>query len=395
MKYPGQVSSDREYLNTHPWLTFDYRLDFDGNAVLWSLLGEAFAECQHLAGTPLAPGVAAELSRVYFAKGALATTAIEGNTLTEPEVESIIAGSTVLPPSRRYLQREIENVVQALNDVNATVRTGRPLAITADWLREQNRLILDGLEVHDHVVPGEFTTARVVVGGYRGAPPRDVPYLIDRLVDWLNRLTADDTASEDVRFFQAFLAATLGHLYLAWIHPFGDGNGRTARLLECAILARSGLVPWVSSNVLSDHYNQTRNGYYLRLDRASKARDVAGFLRYAAQGFVDELRDQIRLVQQQQIRVSWVNFVHEQFATKPNTDATDRQRTLVLALPSEPVSASGVRELTPRLAGLYAVKGDKTLTRDVNAIVGMGLAVKEGHTLRSAVEIMRAFIPGR
>jgi Fic family protein len=162
-------------VNTHPWLTFDYRLDFDGNAVLWTLLGEAFSKCQHLAGTPLAPGVAAELSRVYFAKGALATTAIEGNSLTEEEATAIIDGSKVLPPSRRYLQREIENVVRALNAVDATVRAGRPLAISSDWLREQNRQILDGLNVGDHVVPGEFTTARVVVGGYRGAPPRDVP----------------------------------------------------------------------------------------------------------------------------------------------------------------------------------------------------------------------------
>jgi hypothetical protein len=234
-----------------------------------------------------------------------------------------------------------------------------------------------------------------VVGRYRGAPPRDVPYLIDRLVDWLNELTSGNVANDDLRFFQAFLAATLGHLYLAWIHPFGDGNGRTARLLECAILAKSGLVPWVSSNVLSDHYNQTRNDYYYRLDQASKARDVAGFVRYAAQGFVDELREQIQLVQEQQIQVSWVNFVHEQFAETPHTEATARQRTLLLALPSELVPISGLRELTPRLAGLYAVKGDKTLTRDVNALVGMELAIKEGHSLRSTIGIMRAFLPGR
>lgn len=389
------MSEDREYLNTHPWLTFDYRLQFDGDAMLWSLLGEAFSKCQHLAGTPLAPQVATELSRVYLAKGALATTAIEGNTLTEDEAAAIIAGVTELPPSRRYLQREIENVVRALNEISVTAQTGRSLVISSDWLREQNRLILEGLEVGEHVVPGEFTTARVVVGGYRGAPPRDVPYLIDRLVGWLNELTRDASGSEDLRFFQAFLAATLGHLYLAWIHPFGDGNGRTARLLECAILTRSGLVPWVSSNVLSDHYNQTRTEYYRRLDRASRARDVAGFLRYAAQGFVDELRGQIQLVRQQQIRVSWVNFVHEQFAGKPNTDATARQRTLLLALPSDPVPISQLRELTARLAGLYAVKGEKTLTRDVNALVGMGLAIKEGHSLRSAIGIMRAFIPAQ
>jgi hypothetical protein len=108
---------------------------------------------------------------------------------------------------------------------------------------------------------------------------------------------------------------------------------------------------------------------------------------------VDELHDQIQLVQQQQIRVSWVNFVHEQFAGKPNTDATARQRTLLLALPNEPVPISELRDLTAPLARLYAVKGDKTLTRDVNELVNMGLAVKEGHALRSTIEIMRAFIP--
>ena len=37
--------------------------------------------------------------------------------------------------------------------------------------------------------------------------------------------------------------AMMAHLYLAWIHTFGDGNGRTARLLEFLILARSGKVP--------------------------------------------------------------------------------------------------------------------------------------------------------
>ena len=60
-----------------------------------------------------------------------------------------------------------------------------------------------------------------------------------------------------------------------------------------------------------------------------------------------------------------------------------------------PVPISQLRELTARLAGLYAVKGEKTLTRDVNALVGMGLAIKEGHSLRSAIGIMSAFIPAQ
>ncbi|MGH3941387.1 MAG: Fic family protein [Pseudonocardiaceae bacterium] len=81
-----------------------------------------------------------------------------------------------------------------------------------------------------------------------------------------------------MRFYCLFVAATLAHLYIAWIHPFGDRNGRTARLLECAILAHSGVVPWVSSNLLSDHYNRTRSRYYQRLERASRERDVRGFI---------------------------------------------------------------------------------------------------------------------
>lgn len=50
------------------------------------MLGEAASKCEHIAGVPLRPSVAQELHRLYLAKGALATTAIEGNTLTENEV---------------------------------------------------------------------------------------------------------------------------------------------------------------------------------------------------------------------------------------------------------------------------------------------------------------------
>ena len=61
-----------------------------------------------------------------------------------------------------------------------------------EWIKEQNRQVLAGLETEDHVVPGEFTVSAVVVGNYRGAPPRDVPYLMDRLVAWISQLTEGD-----------------------------------------------------------------------------------------------------------------------------------------------------------------------------------------------------------
>ncbi len=56
------------------------------------------------------------------------------------------------------------------------------------------------------------------------------------------------------------LKAIVAHLYIAWIHPFGDGNGRTARMVEFKICLSSGIaVP--AGHLLSNHYNETREAY--------------------------------------------------------------------------------------------------------------------------------------
>ena len=49
---------------------------------------------------------------------------------------------------------------------------------------------------------------------------------------------------------RAFLRAVLAHVYIAWIHPFGDSNGRTARLVEFGILTAAG-VPAISTPTCS------------------------------------------------------------------------------------------------------------------------------------------------
>jgi Fic family protein len=59
----------------------------------------------------------------------------------------------------------------------------------------------------------------------------------------------------------ALMKAILTHLYIAWIHPFGDGNGRTARLAELQILLAAGM-PMPASHLLSNHYNTTRTDLY-------------------------------------------------------------------------------------------------------------------------------------
>ena len=56
------------------------------------MLGEARSKCEHLVGIPLKPEFAQKLYNITLIKGAVATTAIEGNTLTEEQVQGIIEG---------------------------------------------------------------------------------------------------------------------------------------------------------------------------------------------------------------------------------------------------------------------------------------------------------------
>jgi Fic family protein len=362
----------RQYEETHPWITFRADLSRCSHRV-WLLLGEARSKCEHIAGVPLRPEIAAELWKIYLAKGAHATTSIEGNTLSEEEVREQLDGSLKLPPSREYLAHEVANVLQALREIDDAVARGEPLRLDRARIQYFNRQILEGLELSDDVVPGELRTHSVAVGPYRGAPAEDGGYLVDRLCDWLDGpdFQSDDT---EMRFAVTVAKAVLAHLYIAWIHPFADGNGRTARLVEFQILAQSGLIPLPAANLLSDHYNRTRDRYYAELQRASESGGQIGrFIEYAAQGFVDGLREQIDYIRRQQWDVAWENFVHSGFPG-PDTPATRRRKHLALDMPpGVSVPRAQLPRVSPRVAEEYAAKGSRTLSRDVNTLLDMGL----------------------
>ena len=385
------MAGERPYQRTHPWLSF--RVDLRRLTHQdWLALGRAAADCSHVAAAPLAPPVSRTIHQLYLAKGALATTAIEGNTLSEEEALAAVAGTLELPPSRRYLKREIDNIVAACNELVAELGAVGHIPITVERLKRLNALVLDSLEVDDHVAPGRVRTRNVSVGRYRCPEGRDAEFLLQRLCAMLEHLSApgiDETAF-------ALLKAIVAHVYFVWIHPFGDGNGRTARLVELAILLEAGL-PQPAGHLLSNHYNLTRTSYYRELERASQGPDgIYGFVAYALRGFADGLAEQIALIRQHQWEVAWLHFVHEQFGTARSTTAR-RQRTLALALSAraEPVALADLPSLSPEVARAYANLSRRTMIRDVQALARLRLLTHEGTALRVNREHILAFRPWR
>ena len=385
------MTKQRPYERTHPWLTFNLdlrRLEHTD----WLALGEAVAKCEQIANAPLTPQVSDDIHALYLAKGALATTAIEGNTLSEDEARAALAGSLKLPASREYLKRELDNIVAACKQLSDQLEQEGRILLAVENIERMNARVLDGLDADEGVTPGRVRAGNVVVGRYRCPEGRDAKFLLQRLCAVLDDLAAPDI--EATAF--AIIKAIFAHVYFVWIHPFGDGNGRTGRLLELAILLEAGL-PQPACHLLSNHYNLTRADYYRELDRASRRpRGIYGFLSYALRGLVDGLNEQLDIIREHQWQVAWSHFVHERFRTAQSA-ADRRRRTLALALSSlaDTVKLDELPNLGVDVARAYAGLSRRTLMRDVEALVQMALLRRDGSGLRVNRELILAFLPWR
>jgi hypothetical protein len=111
---------------------------------------------------------------------------------------------------------------------------------------------------------------------------------------------------------------------------------------------------------------------------------------------VDGLREQLRVIRDQQWDVTWRSFVHECFRDESGATAK-RRRDLILDLGAvtEPVPAGKGAELTPRLARYYAGKSAKTLQRDLVAGEALGLIERKPEGVRARRELILAFLPWR
>ena len=120
------------------------------------------------------------------------------------------------------------------------------------------------------------------------------------------------------------------------------------------------------------------------------------FVGYAVAGFVDGLNEQLSIIRRQQHDVVWRNFIHEKFRDLDRpSDVRRRNLVLDLSLRDQAVPLSDVRHVSPRIAEYYAGKTRKTLTRDINSLLEMGLITKDAKGIRPNRETVLAFLPPR
>jgi Fic family protein len=359
------------------------------------MLGQCVAYVKAISNTPIMPAYYEELMRLSLIKGAQATTAIEGNTLTDEEIEKLNAGEK-LPPSKEYQEIEVRNILDAFNDILLeTVYQRKEQLVTPELLLRFHKMVGKNLGDHFNAIPGRFRNSDAIVGTYRCPDYRDVPELIEQYCRWLRGQFKYEEGKQ--MFSDIIVQAIIAHVYLEWIHPFGDGNGRTGRLVEFYILSRGGN-PDIALHILSNHYNLTRPEYYRQLDKASKTKDLSDFIEYALVGFRDGLQATLEKIQASQLQSTWQKHIYDVFENVEikQKDVFKRRRRLALEVPIDrKFSFKEIPQLNIKLAHLYSGISPKTLERDLNELLELKLIIFEDGKYFANISVLNRMIAKR
>lgn len=363
----------RTYEQTHPWVSF--RLDLRKiPAPVWLLLGRASAMAERLGSAPLPPMEAARIDGRVLAEGVLASAAMEGNTLRPADVEALLQGQLHLPPSQLYLKVEVDNLVKATRWTEDRIRSGDDV-ITPWTIQMFNAQVLKGLPWDEEVRPGEWRAQDGTPTRATGVSAEDIPLVMERLCDWLSGPLFDPEPEEE-RLPMALVQAAMAHLYVLWIAPFGEGNGRTARLVEHQVLLSAGIAPRAA--LLPTIGSDRIRSLFAKLPlQCARTGDPIPFLGHWVRAFLEEQVSLWGHIEEVQRRAAWTAHLDASFDPGSSRHAA-RQRQLLLDLLNapQPVAPSKIPRLTTALAELYAPLHAKTLQRDLDALVQKGLLLR-------------------
>ncbi len=206
------------------------------------------------------------------------SNSMEGNTLSMSETRSFILWGITAKgkPFRDYL--EMKGHHEALNKLFSIVQ--KDINITENLIKEFHKMVLvkPFADSDAEVNPGEWKTIPNYLYSPVGEridfmPPEDVPQKMNDLINWLNNHISPPKRKKKKYDLHPLLIAAGFHVQFLRIHPFGDGNGRMARIMTNLILMLCGYTPAIIK--LDD-----RLAYYTSINISSldEPETLAGFL---------------------------------------------------------------------------------------------------------------------
>lgn len=242
-------------------------------------------ELEHLKNRPLknttSESVFLQLKSLLHTVEAVASARIEGNHTT---IASYIEKRDDDSHKNDEQIIEISNLIDGLDFIDKYVMEE---PISADFIKELHRIVVNGLTHEGDKRAGAWRDEPRYIANARHQPPEsyDVPDLMRELIDYIN--------NDEGEQYNLLKIAIANHRFV-WIHPFGNGNGRTDRLMTYALLCKKG---YIAPNKMR-LFNPTaifagdRNKYYDMLALADDYKDkhILEWCEYFLSGVRNEIK---------------------------------------------------------------------------------------------------------
>lgn len=293
---------------------------------------------------PINPAVLASLRESARLDSTHYSTMIEGNLLTQEEVSQVIAKNEHFPGRERD-EKEVLGYFGALEYVERLAIERRPLSEAQ--IQTIHALVMAGGSKRKPM-PSPYRDGQNVIRDSRSRaivymPPEapDVPGLMRDLVEWIDRSMSEELPCP--------IVAALAHYQFATIHPYFDGNGRTARLLTTLVLHLGGY-DLKGLYSLEAYYARNLGAYYQALTVGPshnyyvgrESADLTGWLDYFCRGMAESFE-------------------------------SVRQQAEAAAKRGQPDQTDAIRRLDPRQRkALELFRSSTTITsRDLEAVFGI------------------------
>jgi Fic family protein len=341
-----------------------------------STLTDLIIELDYLRKKPLGgsthPKVFFQLKHLFHTLESIGSARIEGNNTTIAEyIETKLMEQPQNIPAGI---REIQNIEKAMAFIEDHVMD-YPINMT--FVSEMHKMIVTGLTPPpggegDHT-PGEYRKVNPKITNAKHLPPDwlKVEEYMKELFDFISR---EDSPKYDL------LKAAIAHHRFVWIHPFGNGNGRTVRLFTYAMLVKTGFNVNVGRIINPTAvFCSNRNDYYSNLAQADKGTDkgVLIWAEYVLRGLKEEIEKIDKLSDYNFLKKEiLLPMIHHSLDRKYITDV--EAKILKKVIEKQVVQAGDLKEF-------FVGKIDAEISRQIRKLIDKKMIVPEAEGTRKYI----------
>lgn len=340
-----------------------------------STLTDLIIELDYLRKKPLGgsthPKVFFQLKYIFHTLESIGSARIEGNNTTIAEyIETKLTGSKKVSPNIK----EIQNIEKAMAFIEENVKD---YPINRAFLSEMHKKIVEGLQPppdgEGDATPGQYRKTNLKINKSNHIPPEwlKIDDYMSELLDFINK---EDSPKYDL------LKAAIAHHRFVWIHPFGNGNGRTVRLFTYAMLVKTGFNVNVGRIINPTAvFCSNRNDYYSYLSEADHGTDegITSWIEYVLKGLKEEIEKIDKLLD--------YDYLKKEILTPSISHALERKfitdveaKILKKVIDKQVIQAADVKEF-------FAGKADPEVSRQIRKLIDKKMLAAEKDGTRKYV----------